>query len=116
MIRAVVIVPAYSTEESDLIAQAAMAREIERSYGLRYRSKLQWSDCVVLDLEDDVRPYKDLPVLTMGSYAYIRAKYAGCRNILSMPGPTEAAFETCGAFEKFDQVVGTSLRWGSEYE
>lgn len=116
MIHAVVIMPAYATDEADQLAQTALRKEIHASLGLKYSSKLQWSDVVILDLEDDPKPYKHLPVLALGAYATIRAKYSGCDNVLSMPGPTEPAFEDCGAFTKFNKRVGQELKWGTDLD
>ncbi len=113
MIHAVVIMPAYASEEADLAAQSALSKEILDSLGVNYRSKLQWRDVVILDLEDDPKPYRHLPVLALGAYASTRAKYSGCDNVLHMPGPTEPAFEGCGAFKKFNKRVGKELKWGS---
>ncbi len=112
MIKAVVIMPAYATDAADSKAAAAIKAEIRRSFNLHYSSKLQWRDVVVLDLEDDPVPYNELPVLTLGDYAYIRAKYNGYQNITKMPSPTSKKFAGSCAFSRFDNAVGENLHWG----
>ncbi len=112
MIKAVVIMPAYATEAVESLAQLAIRDEIRRSFNLSFSSKLQWRDVVVLDLEDDPKPYRDLPVLTLGDYAYIRAKYSGYSNITQMPSPATDKFAGSCAFSRFNNAVGEKLRWG----
>ncbi len=112
MIKAVVIMPAYATEAAEAKAQEAIKAEIRRSLGLSYSSKLQWRDVAVLDLEEDPRPYCELPVMTFGDYAYTRAKHHGYTNITAMPSPATNTFEGCGAFTKFNRAAGEKLRWG----
>lgn len=116
MIKAVVIIPSYASTTSIDKAHEALRTEIQRSLKLNYSSKLQWRDVVILDLEDDPRPYNELPVLTFGDYAYIRAKYHGYSNITRAPSPADDDFAGCSVFTRFNKKVGQKLRWGVRAE